>query len=299
MLLLTLVCDVNDETIIEELSSIKHYFQNKGVNVGISESIVDTAHFIKLFCDSEAYSDKFINTFNILIGNILYDAVIDEFCRHDIQKFLSDTYFFLKYDEISELKKICIDALKSEGPILDENMIYCINRKNSAIKKIIKCIEDNEEINIKGFITFRTKELREDIEDIIDKVVEKYMVEKEYDEFIKLLKYFVEIQESKIDEVNIYISNDSSYTVRDKDNIDITERLFSELSEARFTGTVSMDDMLISGLITNSPERITIHCVENCSNKELIDTIKSVFINRVSFCSTCDQCKEIKIGVKV
>ena len=34
------------------------------------------------------------------------------------------------------------------------------------------------------------RELREDIEFIIDKV-EKYMVEKEYTEFIKLLKYFV------------------------------------------------------------------------------------------------------------
>ena len=34
------------------------------------------------------------------------------------------------------------------------------------------------------------RELREDIEEIIDKVVEKYMVEKEYKEFIRLLKIF-------------------------------------------------------------------------------------------------------------
>ena len=34
------------------------------------------------------------------------------------------------------------------------------------------------------------------------------MVEKEYNEFIKLLKYFVEIQESKVDEVNILIEEE-------------------------------------------------------------------------------------------
>ena len=49
------------------------------------------------------------------------------------------------------------------------------------------------------------KELREDIEEIIDKVVEEYMVEKEYREFVKLLKYFVDIQESKIEKL-IFIS---------------------------------------------------------------------------------------------
>ena len=52
------------------------------------------------------------------------------------------------------------------------------------------------------------KELRSDIEEIIDKVIEGYMVEKEYKEFIKLLKYFVDIQESKIDLINIVIDNE-------------------------------------------------------------------------------------------
>lgn len=73
------------------------------------------------------------------------------------------------------------------------------------MKKIKTCLEENEEINIQGFITFRMKELREDIEEIIDKVVEEYMVEKEYREFVKLLKYFVDIQESKIEKL-IFIS---------------------------------------------------------------------------------------------
>lgn len=48
-------------------------------------------------------------------------------------------------------------------------------------------------------------DIKEDLEAVIDKVVERYMVEKEYDEFINLLKYFVDIQENKIDEVNVII----------------------------------------------------------------------------------------------
>lgn len=37
------------------------------------------------------------------------------------------------------------------------------------------------------------RKFREDIEKIIDKVVEGYMVEKEYKEFVRFLKYFVDI----------------------------------------------------------------------------------------------------------
>ena len=57
-------------------------------------------------------------------------------------------------------------------------MIYCIGKINSIIEKIKTCLEENEEINIKGFITFRMKELTEDIEDIVDKVVENIWLKK-------------------------------------------------------------------------------------------------------------------------
>jgi putative sporulation protein YtxC len=143
------------------------------------------------------------------------------------------------------------------------------------------------------------KELIKDLECIIDKVVENYMVEKEYNEFIKLLKYFVEIQESKIDEVHIIVKGNSEYLIQDENGNDILEQLFSELSEARYTGTVSVEDMLISGLITNSPGKVIVHCEENCDNKELMDTIKKVFLDRVTFCSSCKICEGIKKTLKV
>ena len=109
----------------------------------------------------------------------------------------------------------------SEGAISGPSMVYCINRKNIIMDKITRCIEENNEINISGFLTFRIKELKEDLECIVDKVVEEYMVEKEYNEFIKLLKYFVEIQESKIDEINIIIEKNGDYYLRDEEGNDL------------------------------------------------------------------------------
>jgi putative sporulation protein YtxC len=299
MLLLTVVYDGSREDIIDGINGMKKYFHDRNTIIGFSESIDNNTHFLKIFCEDEAFDKKFENIFNLYMSDILYNVVVDEFYRKDMQSFLTDTYFFLKYDEIKEIKQLSLEALKSEGAILNENMVYFRNRKNNIIQKIMSCIEENKEINIKGFITFRMKELKEDLENIIDKVVETYMVEREYDEFIKLLKYFVEIQESKIDKVNIIIGKDGSYKVEDEYGKDIMNELFSDLKDAKFSATVSVEDMLISGLITNSPASVVIHGVENCGNKELIDTIKNVFGERTSFCSNCKVCEKIHTGIKV
>jgi putative sporulation protein YtxC len=293
MLLLTVVYSKEREDIIEGINNVKEYFKSKNKVIGISESIESNTHFVKIFCEEEI-DDRLRNVFNIHIANILYNVVIDEFYNKDMMDFLSDTYFFLKYDEIKEIRNNSLEVLKDEGPIIDENSIYCINKKNGIIDKIVQCIDENKEININGFMTFRMKELKDDLEGIIDKIVEKYMAEKEYNEFIKLLKYFVEIQESKIDLMNIEVSSDGKYIIRDKKDNDITERLFSDLSDLRYRENTNDEDILISVLITNSPEKIVIHCAENCKNSELIDTVKKVFTNRVEFCDDCKVCKKIK-----
>ena len=191
MLLLTVVYE-GEKDLIGDLNEIKKCFKNKNMILGISESITGSTHFIKIFCSEEEYNERITNMFNLYMANILYKLAVYEFYDKEMLNFLNDTYFFLKADELRDVEIMSMKVLKGEEMIVDDSGVYCMNRKNNIISKIIGCIEENNEININGFITFRMKELREDIEAIIDKVVEKYMVEKEYSEFIKLLKYFVE-----------------------------------------------------------------------------------------------------------
>ncbi|AWI06890.1 putative sporulation protein YtxC [Clostridium drakei] len=293
MLLLTIVYDNDKEEVIYGINNIKEYFKNKNVIIGISESIESNTHFVKIFCNEEL-NDKQNNMFNVNIANMLYGIVIDEFYKKDMEMFLCDTYFFLRHDEIKEIRENSKKVLSGKDTIIDENSIYYMNKRNVIIDKIVECIVENKEININGFITFRMKELRADLEEIVDKVVEKYMAEKEYNEFIKLLKYFVEIQESKIEEINIIVKNDGKYLIQDREGNDIEKKLFADLGDLTYKENTNMDDMIISMLITNSPEKIVIHCGDNCRNLDLIDTIKKVFTNRVQMCDTCKICEKIK-----
>ena len=110
------------------------------------------------------------------------------------------------------------------------------------------------------------------------------MVEKEYKEFIKLLKYFVDIQESKINLVNLYVQPHGGYTLKDEDGKDVLNIFLSELSECKIGVDANLEDVIISGLITSVPKKIKIYGKEICSNKEFLDTIIKVFGERVTIC---------------
>lgn len=287
MPLLNLVYNSEREYITDGIKSMRQYFKSKNINIGVSEKMESNTHFLKIFCDSEL-NKRMENIFNIYIADILYSAIIKKFYENGIGDFLTESYFFLQSDEIEYIKAESFNYIEGKISITDESSIYCINKKNSIIEKIIDYIKENHNINVDGFVTFRMKSIIDDLESIVDKVVEKYMVEKEYDEFIKLLKYFVEIQESKIEYLDIIIEDNGEYIIKDGNGINITQKLFEELDEFRNNKQATSEDMLISALITNSPEQICIHSIENCRNKELIDTIQKVFTDRVKLYNNCN-----------
>lgn len=283
MLLETIVCGNKSDSIINNINSIVCNFEKNNIRMGMSESIDNNIHFVNVICRDEDYNENIENKFYYYLSEVLYKYTATEFCSKKLENKLKSTYFFLGDDEIKDVKHKCIQTMLKDIPVSD-NGIYFINRKNQIIQKINDCIKENHEININGFVTFRTKEIENEFDVIIDKIVENYMVEKEYDEFIKLLKYFVDIQESKIDELNIYVDKYGNYLLKDKYGKDIENKIVEGLCDVKTTGAVSIDDILISGLITLSPKKIIIHSRDNFKNKELIETIEKVFESKVAFC---------------
>jgi putative sporulation protein YtxC len=299
MLLLTIINNSNRNYIVDDIKDIIEHFKGKNVTLGISEDLEDEKQLIRVFCEDKDYNHKTLKIFNLYVANAIYKIVINDFCNKNMGKFLTENYDFLKFDDIKTVKDLIHSALNEEDEKIDDAVIYFMNRKNNIIEKIANCLQENKEINIEGLITFRMREFREDLESIVEKIVEKYMVEKEYNEFIKLLKYFVEVQESKLEEVHIMIDKNGDYIVKDEFGNDILNNLMDELYETKYTAKVNSEDLIISGLITTAPRKIIIHSMHNCRNKELIDTIKNVFTERVSYCNNCKQCEALETTMKI
>ena len=269
---------------IEELQGLRELLKKKSINIGLVESLEKNTHIIKIICDVDNYNEKIRKKIIMYVSNIMYKIIIEKYRKKELFEFLTDNYFFLRQSELLEAEEIIMKVLRLENSNKDTDFLYYSNIINEIIDKIKICIEENNEFNINGFLLFRMKELRSNIEIIIDRIIENYIIDKEYEEFIRLLKYFVNIQDSKLQEVNLTIQTLGGYSLTDGNGKDILDEFLKELAGCKIGVDANMEDIIISGLITNSPEHIIIHSKEKCLNKEFIDTIVKVFGNKVTFC---------------
>lgn len=282
-------CDIYDK-----FSELAGHFKEKGINIGLVECDSNEIHFIKCVIrdeDSNQYNILEIkDSFNMYAANLLYDVIVDNFQFDVIHKILNDNYNSLKNEEIHEICNKCMCILKGTVSPSSEDYLFYINRKDKVVNKIIEYISENTDLMLEGFIRFRLKEYNGELEDLVDKVIEEFLVEKEYNEFIKLLKYFVEIQECRIDIINIVIDSDGGYSMYDSRCNEITEEFLKEMISDSMNGEINNDDLLVSSLITAAPRYIIIHNLSNVKNKEIIQTIRSVFCERVKICNGCSLC---------
>lgn len=301
MLLLTIVYNKSLEYAVDGIYDIKEYFKVRNKRIVMSEQIGDGVLFLKIFSEDKEFNNEDRKLFDLYIANVIYKVVINEFYKKRIDKILEDMYFFLKDEEKDEIKKRCLEVFNYCEKNNDDDYIFFINKKNVVVNMVLECIEENKEINIDGFLRFRTNNINEELEQILDKIIEKYMVQKEYDEFIKILKYFVDIQDSKIDVVNILIDTQGEYIVTDKNDDNIEKWLTNSLDEVNSTivpKSITKEDMLISGLIASAPKSIIIHGFRNCKNKEFIKTLNNVFGAKIIMCDGCKICKNISMSAK-
>lgn len=289
------LCENEDNT--EKLVDmvLKNYDDEE---VKINKKILSNGEFntIQFYIDedlvdgnTELYKE-FHNVFKHYVAIGVSNYIVDFLEIKIVERILHTNYYFLNSNE----KKIIIKELNScfDNEIYDKSIDvpYKVNRKAKILYRLIDFLEENPTINIEGFVNFRLRNYLDDLYEIIDRVIEEYVMEKEYKEFIKLLKYFVNIQESKIELINIVVDKRGEYHFFDEYNKLINNEYIRGLIADLVDNNLNNDDMLVSALITIAPKKIVFHFVGNVKNTEIIETIKNIFDGRVYMCNTCKIC---------
>lgn len=150
--------------------------------------------------------------------------------------------------------------------------------------------EHSNSVILDGFVNFRLKDYVKDLEEIVDKAVDDFLMEREYKEFIRLLRYFVDIQEPKFNVIHIIAGYDNKYILLDENKHEITNECLQEFMNDLPEGEINYDDLLVSSLITMAPRKLIIHGTKGFRNKELLETIKNVFWGKLIVCSECELC---------
>ncbi|HBS58116.1 MAG TPA: putative sporulation protein YtxC, partial [Firmicutes bacterium] len=134
------------------------------------------------------------------------------------------------------------------------------------------------------------KEYRLELLDAVDKAVDDFMMDREYKEFIRLLRYFVDVQEPRIEEVHVIVQANGLFRILDSSGKTINNQYLEGFVVENAEIDLNYGDLLISALITIAPQSVTLHGPNIKQASEVIETIHSVFDGRVCICDGCELC---------
>jgi len=284
------------DVVRDRLSTEFRFLEEEGFNVSISESERGHLHFLdcRLGGHRRLSRRDAVESFRHYVANALSDVIINEWERSLIRRMIRTGYYYFSEQEQDSIYNYARRGLTGETGDGDKeaDFLYKINRKGRVLEKLLEYLKSNNELVIEGFITFRLREYVADLEDAVDRAVDDFLLEREYHEFIRLLKYFVEAQEPKLDLVHVFLSPDGTFKLVDSQQNVINNEYLEEFVAEMIDSEVNYEDLLVSALITIAPKTLTVHTRKVEGPDETLETIRNVFGNRAKFCYGCPLCEE-------
>ena len=251
------------------------------IEIGNEITVETETNELSFISENDNTKNKIVDT----VSNI----IIEEYESKLLSKLINHNYCYFNTPEKRDIFKKAVNYIKDDSSFITR--LLWKRRSELISEKLNEYLQTTNQIVLDGFINFRLQEYQSELEEIIDRAVDDFLVEKEYKEFIKLLKYFVTIQKPKHDVIHI-IAKKNRYHIYDEQKNEITGKCSKEFMSDSEEEVINTDDLLISSLISISPRKIYIHKKDNIKNIELLTTINSVFSKNVIICSNCELCED-------
>ena len=211
------------------------------------------------------------------ISEILSYLVIDNYEEALLKRLIFTNYFYFDNQERNAVLEITLNLLS------ENDFIFTDNRQALLYDAFYNYLLESKKIILDGFINFRLKKYIEFLNSVIDDAVNHFIIEREYWEFISLLKIYINSETPSIEQVHLIYNNSESILLDENQNIiNIDKDVFNVkyLSDISF----SSNDYALNTLLNLVPKKIYIH-LSGCIADEFINTIQLVFENRVEICN--------------
>ena len=232
------------------------------------------------------YTGSDLSLFFNQLSDIITDCIIKFYEEKILSHIINFNYFYFDSYEKDEIKKDCLNILKLE------NISNYANKRETIWVSVFEYIMEHNSMILSGFVNFRISDYTKSLDYIVDVSVNKFNLEKEYREFIDLLKLYIYSKKPNKELIHlIYMGEDSILLDENKNIISVSKNVFNAkyLSDITF----SSNDYILNTLLDLLPEKINVHLIN--IEDDFIKTLKSIFEKRLYICTDCDICKTYKL----
>lgn len=261
-------------------NKILEYLLNDFYKINLDDTFLTQKKF-KFYENIIIHSNSPSSIFYNKVSNILTRGIINLFEKDIIKRLLDLNYFYFDTFEKNQILFNTMLLLKDGS---ETNKRYDLIN-NSVYAGLL----NNHNFYINGFINFRLSDYVKFLSEQVDIAVNKFLIDKEYTEFVSLLKLYINSESSKsnIEHLNLIYNKKNSIIVDNNKNIIST----NNITKSKFISDISFssNDFALNTLLNLLPKKITIHLIDN-NQDEFINTLKIIFEDRIILCNDCDIC---------
>ena len=237
------------------------------------------------------YTGNNIPEFYNEIASVITNCILDKYEDSIIYKLLLLNYFYFDEIDMNIIKdncKLLIEKKHSDAISIESNIN---DRKKYLWASVLRYISYSKAVFLDGFITFRTNKYITCLDEILDFAVSQFVVNREYSEFIDMLKVYIASRAPCTELIHLIYRNEESILLdKNKNIISLSQSNLnsSYLSDISF----SANDCALNSLLTLLPNKLVIHLISPAD--DFINTLQAVFGNSVSICTDCKICETYK-----
>ena len=203
------------------------------------------------------------------------ELIISLLKKRNLKDYICKTYTNINDNEKESVYLEALGLLEKK-----QNLI-----KETIYNKISDLIVENENLNLDldGFFKFRMKDFVSYISIISDIALEEHLIKRDRKEFLDALKYFIDIQEEKMDLLRITITKQGYFVLSNENGDEIKNLNNEEIKNIAMEENLNNEEMLISAIMTLCPKKIEIlDKLNNEKTKNIKEVVSSLFEGKVT-----------------
>lgn len=160
------------------------------------------------------------------------------------------------------------------------------DREELAVEVLHGFLMESDIVVLDGVKDFLVPEIRQEFEDALDRAADEFALDREYREFIGVLRQYVAGAKVRLNTVHV-LGAGNRFRLEDERGRRIGDDILAGYANAKDDGYP--DDALVHALVTLAPRQVVCH--QGLVDRETIETLGAVFDGRVVRCSGCRRCR--------
>ena len=167
-------------------------------------------------------------------------------------------------------------------------------RRQRITQRVHDYLERTQTLVIEGFCTFRLQDEQSELMELVEQVADGVLAEREYQEFVALLRHVVESQPLRSEEIHCSFDAHGGLSLRDAQGEDVGRHCLEDLTREAAVRGLGVEDLLVSALITLAPRQLCLHLPGGAGGAVSPDTLgilRAVFESHLAVCAGCGRCQ--------